>query len=104
MARLGDIATVRSKNAGPFEITFDIMFPDELGYQNVKATGVISPALFARLYGVSENECLYAEYDNGWAIKCTILRPLPSGAVGDCDTYGSVKAFPLQNVEIPIDP
>ena len=34
MTILGDLATlIRSKNAGPFILTFDIMFDDEASYR-----------------------------------------------------------------------
>ena len=46
MARLGDIAKAcKSKNAGPFELTLDIMFDDAATFEKVRATGVISAAL-----------------------------------------------------------
>ena len=33
MAKLGEVARlIRSKNAGPFELTFDIMFDDERSF------------------------------------------------------------------------
>ena len=37
--RLRDVASViRSKNAGPFELTFDVMFEDPEAYERVKAS------------------------------------------------------------------
>ena len=40
---LAEIADeIRSKNAGPFELTFDILFDDERTYQKVKSSGVRS--------------------------------------------------------------
>ena len=41
---------IRSKNAGPFVLTFDIMFPDDKSYQRVKRAGVLSPRKFAELF------------------------------------------------------
>ena len=50
MARLGDIAKAcKSKNAGPFELTLDIMFGDAATFEKVRATGVINAALIAKL-------------------------------------------------------
>ena len=46
---------IRSKNAGPFVLTFDIMFPDDESYQRVKRAGVLSPKKFAELFHCSEN-------------------------------------------------
>ena len=101
MPKLRDVAkVVRSKNAGPFEICFDIMFYDAETFSLVKDAGVINSALFSRLYNVSENECLFSIYDNGWAMKCTIARAIPSGHFGDSDVYGSQQSIPLGDVEI----
>jgi len=38
---------IRSKNAGPFEVTFDIMFDDPAKYEHVKKSGAINAALLA---------------------------------------------------------
>jgi hypothetical protein len=44
MPRIRDIARVcKSKNAGPFELTIDVVFDDPALYQRVKATGVLGP-------------------------------------------------------------
>jgi hypothetical protein len=43
---------IRSKNAGPFELTFDIMFLDAETYERAKRSGVIDAELFAWLYAV----------------------------------------------------
>ena len=40
MARLRDIAKlIRSKNAGPFQLTLDIMFPNARSYRHVVEAG-----------------------------------------------------------------
>jgi len=38
---------IRSKNAGPFELTFDIMCDDVAKYEHVKRSGLISAARIA---------------------------------------------------------
>ena len=104
MVKLRDIASVvRSKNAGAFEITFDVLFSDENTYQRTKQTGVISPQLFARLYNVPVEECDFLTFDAAYAFKCTILRPIPSGDVGDTDVYGAQQHAPLLEVDIPLE-
>jgi hypothetical protein len=103
MARLGDLAQlVRSKNAGPFALTFDILFADPTLYGRVKAAGVIGPALFARLYGVSPDRVTFATYDAALAFKATIPRPVPSGDPADTDVYGGQQFVPILDVEIPL--
>ena len=57
MTCLGDLAKlIRSKNAGPFILTFDIMFDDEAAYRRVIGAGVITKEAFARLYSVAVDD------------------------------------------------
>ncbi len=104
MARLGELAQlVRSKNAGPFALTFDIFFfSDPALYLQVKATGVLGPALFARLYGLPPDRVIFAAYDAALAFKATIPRPTPSGDPADTDVYGGQQFAPILDVEIPL--
>lgn len=47
---LSDLATViRSKNAGPFELTFDVLFANQDDYQQVVASKQLSAESFAEL-------------------------------------------------------
>jgi hypothetical protein len=103
MPAIRDIAKVcKSKNAGPFELTIDVVFDDPDLYRRVKHSGVLCPALFARLYGVSPDQVLFTPYDAANAFKATLPRLLPSGEVGDTDVYGCQQHAPLLDVEIPV--
>jgi len=103
MARIAEIAQVcKSKNAGPFELTIDVVFGSREMYDWVKATGVLNAALIARLYGISENQVLFTPYPAGNAFKATIPRRIPSGDVGDTDIYGAQQHAPLLDVDIPL--
>ena len=103
--RLYDLAKVlRSKNAGPFELTFDIIFDEEEKYQTVKRSGVINRELVCRLYRVRPEDVYHVVcFDAARAIKITIKRPVDSGGVGDTDVYGAQQHAPLIDVMIPID-
>jgi hypothetical protein len=103
MQKLSDLASViRSKNAGPFELTFDIMFDDPDKYEHVKASGIITAQRIAAIYGVSHNEVLVCRtYDPARAIKITIRRPVGSGSPGESDVYGCQQHMPLTMIEIP---
>lgn len=94
---------VRSKNATAFLMTMDIMFDDPAVYAQVKASGVLTPQLFADLYQVPLEQVKFLAYDPALAIKCTVPRPIPSGEFGDTDVYGCQQHLPLLDVEIPID-
>ena len=103
MTRLKQIAKAcKSKNAGPFHVTLDIMFDDAKLFELVRATGVIRPELIAQLYHVSLEQVQFPEYPPALAWKATIPRRIPSGAVGDTDVYGAQQHAPLLDIEIPL--
>jgi len=104
-ARLYDLAKVlRSKNAGPFELTLDIMFDDEQRYRIVKRSGVINQDLVCSLYGVQPEDVYHVVFfDAALAIKITIKRQTQSGSIGDTDVYGAQQHAPLIDVMIPLD-
>jgi hypothetical protein len=102
MPRIRDIAQVcKSKNAGPFDVTIDVMFAEEEVFRKVERSGVLRPELFAELYGVRPKEVLLTIYEPGRAFKATLPRLFPAGEVGDTDVYGAQQHAPLLEVEIP---
>jgi hypothetical protein len=102
MAKLWELARlVRAKNAGPFTLTFDILFADAETYERVKRSGVITRELFARLYRVPEEEVLFFEHDRALALKASIPRPAASGDLEDTDVFGGQQHGPLVDLEIP---
>ena len=103
MPKLKEIAKAcKSKNAGPYELTLDIMFQDRETFDKVRKTGVISPALIAELYDVPVESVVFTEFPPAFAYKATIERRIASGAVGDTDVYGAQQHAPLLDVEVPI--
>jgi hypothetical protein len=103
MALIRDIARVcKSKNAGPFELTIDVVFDDPALYQRVKESGALNAELFARLYNVSANQVLLTPYDAASAFKATLPRLVPSGDIGDTDVYGCQQHAPLLDVDLPV--
>jgi hypothetical protein len=102
VALIRDLARVcKSKNAGPFELTIDIVFDDRARYDRVRASGLIDAALFARLYGVRVADVLLTPYDAAMAIKATFPRLVPAGGIGDTDVYGCQQHAPLLDIDIP---
>ncbi len=95
---------IRSKNAGPFEITFDLLFKDQESYQFVKRSKSITKELFAKLYHIPIEKITYfGEYEPANAIKVTIARTISSGTVGDTDVYGAQQYAPLLKIKIKVD-
>lgn len=104
MVKLKHIAKAcKSKNAGPFHITLDIMFDNPTLFEHVRATGVITAELIASLYGVQTRDVLFTEYPPALAWKATLPRLRPSGSIGDTDIYGAQQHAPLLDIEVPID-
>ena len=102
MPRIRDIAVIcRSKNASPFLLTLDMVFPDRETFDRVKNSGVINTGLISRLYSVPEKDVLLVEFPPANAIKATIPRLHGSGDVEDTDVYGAQQHAPLMDVEIP---
>lgn len=99
--KLMDVASViRSKNSGPYELTFDIIFKDFDTYNKAKAAQVITKASFAPLYNISEDDIMSLVYfDPAKAIKITIVRPIPSGTLGETDVYGAQQHAPLMQYD-----
>ena len=103
MTTLVELAKViRSKNAGPDLITFDIIFDNDENYERVKRSGVLTKELVARLYHLKKSDIVeFVIYDPGRAIKFTILRKKPSGTVGERDLFGCQQYPPLFDIKIP---
>ncbi len=100
--RLTDLAkAIRSKNAGPDKITFDVIMKDRAAYDLVRASGVLSRAAITRLYGVPDSRISdHVEFDPALAIKFTMFRTLASGSLGDPDIFGSQQYGPLLGIEV----
>jgi hypothetical protein len=99
--RLIDIAkVVRSKNAGPLNLTFDIMFESEEDYARGLASEDLRPPSIASIYGVSENTVIVTPYPAAFAIKITIPRQYPAGSPGDRDVYGAQQHIGFLEVKI----
>ena len=99
MKRLVDYTKIlRSKNAGPLFITFDLIFSrsDEMDYVLEKLT----KSDVARAYGIDEKEIDIIAYKVVNSIKITFPRRNISGSLCDSDIYGCQMHMPLANIEI----
>ena len=102
--RLRDVASViRSKNAGPFELTLDVLLKDDASFELLTKNDVINKKVIAELYKIPVEDVLGIVYfPNARAIKATIVRPLASGAMGERDVYGAQQHAPLVNFTFEI--
>jgi hypothetical protein len=97
--RLREAARViRSKNAGPTQVTIDLMFDDEKLYARALRAASLKQAVVAQRYGVAEAEVI--PYPAANAIKIVIPRRVIAGSPGDTDVYGAQQHRPMLDVEI----
>ena len=91
-----------SKNAGPYLITFDVIFENEESYRRVWDSGVFTRERMAALFKVPV-ERIYSvhRYDAGRVIKFTMVRDISSGDFGDRSVFGAQMWAPLISLEIP---
>ena len=102
--KLHDITDiVRSKNSGPYELTFDIMFKDYSRFRKVCDAKVINEELVCGLYKIRPEDIVnIVEFSPANAIKITIRRPLVSGDPGETDVYGAQQHAPLLDLEFDL--
>ncbi|WP_076997689.1 DUF4387 domain-containing protein [Variovorax sp. KK3] len=103
MTALKDLARViRSKNSGPFEITFDVMFDDADRYRHVQRSGVLTRTLICGLYGVDDKDIVaFLFFEPALAFKFTLRRGWAQGSIAERDTFGAQQHAPLMSIDIP---
>jgi hypothetical protein len=95
--------TIRSKNAGVDQITFDVIFRDRDSYDLVRKSRALTRETVATLFAISPDRITaFVEYDPAPAIKFTIRRIRPSGSPGERDVFGAQQYAPLFDLPIPI--
>ena len=102
-----DVAKViRSKNAGPFEITLDVIFDNRDVYNLVKQSGILNREVVATLYNLRPDDISWADFfDVAMAFKATVPRvrdgkPSCSGGFMEDDVHGSQKYTPLMGIPL----
>lgn len=99
MKKLIDYTKIlRSKNAGPLFITFDLIFNDseELHYVSERLT----KEMVSQAYDVSMEKIDIIVYSVVNSIKITFPRKNISGSLQDTDIYGCQQHIPLANIQL----
>ena len=94
---------IRSKLAGPFRVTFDVIFPDEATYRSVVAANVLTREKIAAIYRVPEaqiSSLFHVPMAN--AIKFTMTRKLDP-VFSTSDSHGAQQHAPLLDVLVPVE-
>jgi hypothetical protein len=89
------VKILRSKNAGVWHITIDIVFKDESLYK--KAKEKLNREIFEKIY---KREVRYFECDNINTLKVSFLRDAAAGSVDDTDCLGANYYIPFLEIEI----
>lgn len=93
---------LRSKNAGPLWLTIDMGFEDKATLQKLLQSGLLTCEAIAQLYGVPADQVKIIPYPVVNAIKITLPRLHPSGALADSDIYGCQQHMALANWEVSL--
>jgi hypothetical protein len=94
---------VRTKNAGPFFFTLDIVFRRRDVYEAVKANNLVTRDMIAQAYGVKIDEVeVFETFDNVMAIKATLRRKIRAASPGDQDVYAMNQEVPALQIRIPL--
>jgi Domain of unknown function (DUF4387) len=101
MATLFELCSlIRSKNAGPFVLTFDLMFSSQENYERAKRSQPLTKRLLAQMYGQREDDITLVYHDPARAIKASMPRPIFQGELLDGDCYGGQQYVPLLQIEV----
>ncbi|KAF6826683.1 caib baif family enzyme [Colletotrichum plurivorum] len=104
---LSDIATVlRSKNAGPYEITIDVIFESKATFRDVKESKLLSREKIAKALEIAENDIVWMGFfEPALAFKVTIPRvrggkKAAAGGFIENDIHGSQQHLGLATLPL----
>ena len=89
---------LRSKNAGPLFITFDLIFSTKEDMQYVEKN--LTKEQISKVYDVNPEKIDIISYGVVNSIKITFPRKNISGSLEDNDIYGCQQHMPLANIEL----
>lgn len=101
MATVGDVCDyVRSKNAGPFWVTFDLFFRNDADFARYARSPAIGPETFERLFGVDPGNVKSFPIEDLQMVKISCVRPTPSGSRVERDLHSGQMFVRLLDVEL----
>ncbi|MDP7548791.1 MAG: DUF4387 domain-containing protein [Alphaproteobacteria bacterium] len=95
MKLIDSARVIRSKNAGPTQLTIDILFDNPAGFERARQSDKLSAAAVAACYGLSQNQVRIIPYPAANALKIVMDRAVVAGTPGDRDVYGAQQHGPL---------
>jgi hypothetical protein len=91
---------IRSKNAGPFWITFDIVFENDVDFERVVSAKVLTKEWISGTYKIPQDSLIFVEIPEARAIKFSFPRPRIQGDLGETDMYSGQQYAPLLELQI----
>ncbi|KAF5695258.1 hypothetical protein FDENT_562 [Fusarium denticulatum] len=98
---------VRSKNAGPYEITIDAIFASKEAYEAIRSSDLLSASNVAKAVGISEEDIIWVGFfDPAISFKVTIPRirsgkKKSAGGFMENDIHGSQEHMGLASLKLP---
>ena len=89
---------LRSKNAGPLFITFDLIFKTDEDMDYIEKN--LTKEDIKKAYGVDTSKIDIITYRQVKSIKISFPRKEISGSIFDNDIYGCQMHMPLASIEI----
>ena len=93
-------ASVRSKNAGPFWLTLDIVCGESEAYEKLVQSRLVDPQTIAQTYGVEAESVRIFTMPSLRAVKISFPRLTVQGSVDDRDSHAGQQYIPLLNVRL----
>ena len=91
---------IRSKNAGPTQLTLDLFFCDAQAYARAASSPSLAVNSVAVLYGLEASQVQRHDLPDISAIKFTLPRRVVAGSPGDGDVYGAQQHGPLLGLKV----
>ena len=91
---------VRSKNAGPYWVTFDLFFDGATNFERFCDSAALGPALFQRLFGADPRLVKRFPVPNLNMLKISYARSTPQGGVVERDMHCGQQFVRLLEIEL----
>lgn len=78
---------VRSKVAGPFWVTMDLMFEDKAAFTRYAGSASLNPEAISAIYGVDPGDVKLFQVSDLNVLKISFPRLTPQGGVGERDLH-----------------
>jgi len=92
---------LRSKNAGPFTITFDLLFRTKEDLERVVEANILGVERVAGYLKCPQSDIEVYVYPPANAIKITVPRRHSSGSFDDSDVFGCQQHAWMLDIEVP---